>query len=113
MFLLVESGSLAVPLAEGINSPVENKNYVISQLGQVLASNFTNMNKVQIEAFILGMFNRCADHAGFKVSLRDFLVTSKEIAVDNYAFYEDEREKEMQEARNKKAMVPGLIPNRY
>ena len=113
LILLVEVGSLAVPLAEGITSPAENKAFVVAQLTQVLSSNFTNMNKVQIEAFILGMFNRSNDHAEFKISLRDFLVTSKEIAVDNFAFYADERDKELQEAQNKKAMVPGLIPTHY
>ena len=67
------------------------------------------MNSVQIETFILGMFNRCHEHHAFKIVLRDFLVTSREIAVDDAAFYVDEHEKELEEARNKKSQVPGLL----
>jgi exportin-1 len=113
LFLIIESSTVSVPLADGISSPQENKNYVMNQLTQILVSNFTNMNRVQIETFIIGMFNRCSNQQEFKITFRDFLVTSKEIAVDNVAFYAEEREKEIQEARNKKAMVPGLLPNNY
>ena len=113
LFLLVESSFLAAPLAEGITNPQENKVFVIDRLTQILVTNFTNMNRVQIEAFVLSMFNRCSNHSEFKICFRDFLVTSKEIAADNSAFYADEKEKELQEARNKKAMVPGLIPGNH
>ena len=109
LFTLVESGKLAVPLADGIGSPLENKEFVIKQITGVLNTNFVNMKSMQIETFVIGMFNRCHDHGAFKLILRDFLVTSKEIAVDNEAFYVDEREKELEEARKRKSLVPGLV----
>jgi exportin-1 len=109
LFGLIESERIALPLVDGIKSSQENKEFVIRQMTGVLCSNFTNMNSVQIETFILGMFNRCHDHHAFKIVLRDFLVTSKEIAVDDAAFYVDEHEKEMDEARKKKSQVPGLL----
>lgn len=109
LFTLIEGGKLAVPLADGINSPLENKEFVIKQITGILNNNFGNMKSVQIETFVLGMFNRCFDHGAFKLMLRDFLVTSKEIAVDNEAFYVDEREKELEEARKRKSLVPGLV----
>lgn len=109
LFALVESERIALPLVDGIKSAQENKEFVIRQMTEVLCKNFVNMNIVQIETFILGMFNRCHEHQAFKIVLRDFLVTSKEIAVDDAAFYVDEREKELEEARNKKSQVPGLL----
>jgi exportin-1 len=109
LFSLIETERIAIPLAEGIKNAQENKEFVVRQLTSILTSNFTNMNNVQIETFVLGMFNRCHEHHAFKIVLRDFLVTSKEIAVDDAAFYVDEREKELEEARNKKSSVPGLL----
>mmetsp|Transcript_16544 Transcript_16544/g.16480 ORF Transcript_16544/g.16480 Transcript_16544/m.16480 type:complete len:894 (-) Transcript_16544:18-2699(-) len=113
LFYIVDSGLITAPLTEGIAADA-NKAFVISHLTQILATNFTNMNRVQIETLILSMFNRCNDQVSFKNVLRDFLVTTKEIAVDNESFYAEEREKEIEEARRliqeKKALVPGLLP---
>lgn len=113
LFCLVETGLIQVPLADGISNPEGNKAFVIGQLTGILTTNFTNMNAVQIEAFVLALFNRCQDHVEFKSTLRDFLVTSKEIAMDNPAFYADDRDKELAEATRKKSLVPGLLPGSH
>lgn len=113
LFYIVDSGIITAQLTSEIPAD-SNKAYVISHLTQILATNFTNMNRVQIETLILSMFNRCNDPVSFKNVLRDFLVTTKEIAADNESFYGEEREKEIEEARriihDKKVLVPGLIP---
>ena len=48
---------------------------------------------------MLSLFNRCGDIKEFKQVLRDFLISSKEIAADTEALYTEEREKEIEEAK--------------
>jgi exportin-1 len=52
---------------------------------------FPNLNKVQIEAFVLNLFNHCSDWPSFKSTLRDLLISMKSYSSNNDEFYEDER----------------------
>jgi len=117
LFFLVESGAISVPIAEQAQTPENNKNYIVSHLTSLLAQTFTNMNSVQIEALVLSMFNKCNEISGFKTALRDFLVNTKQIANDNEAFYAEEKEKEIEEAKRReqerKSQVPGLVQYNY
>lgn len=67
MFMLVESGQIALPLSETLSSPAENKNFIINHLTGLFSSSFSNMNRLQIETLIIAMFNKCTNKEEFKV----------------------------------------------
>jgi len=50
------------------------------------------MNRVQIEAFVLKLFNALNDWANFKDTLRDLLISMKSFASQNDEFYEEEKQ---------------------
>lgn len=51
-----------------------NKEYIIHYLANILVNQFPNTNKVQIETFVLNMFNKCNDKKEFVNTMRDFLI---------------------------------------
>lgn len=52
---------------------------------------FSNLNKVQVEAFVINLFNNCHDWKLFKELLRDLLVSMKSISCSDDAFYQEEK----------------------
>jgi exportin-1 len=69
----------------------ENKEFAIHLLIESINLLFPNLNKVQIEAFVLNLFNHCANWPSFKSTLRDLLISMKSYSSNNDEFYEDER----------------------
>lgn len=61
-------------------------------LAQFLQSKFANMNRVQIETFVLKLFNALGDWTNFKDTLRDLLISMRSFASQNDEFYEEERQ---------------------
>lgn len=53
---------------------------------------FPNLNGVQVEGFIIRLFNTVSDWNQFKVTLRDLLVSMKKFASNDDALYKEERE---------------------
>lgn len=110
LFQLVEENAITVALQEGSN----NKDFVLGHLAQLFSVNFTNMNRVQVEGILLGMFNKSRDKEMFKQVMRDFLISCKEVANDNEALYAEERQSELEQARElerqRRLQVPGLMP---
>ena len=49
------------------------------------------MNKIQIEAFVLKLFNTLSDWSAFKSTLRDLLISMKSYASQSDEFYTDEK----------------------
>jgi exportin-1 len=68
-----------------------NKEFAIQLLIDCINMLFVNLNKVQIEAFVLNLFNFCNDWPQFKSTLRDLLISMKSYSSNNDEFYEDER----------------------
>ena len=52
---------------------------------------FPNLNKVQIEAFVLNLFNHCQNWQEFKTILRDLLISMKSFASVDDEFYAEEK----------------------
>jgi hypothetical protein len=52
---------------------------------------FQNLNKVQVETFVINLFNNCEDWKPFKELLRDLLVSMKNISCSDDAFYMEEK----------------------
>ena len=91
-----------------------NKEFVIEFLVDVLIKLFANTNKVQIEGWVLTMFNRSHDKKEFVNTLRDFLIWLKEFAGnDQDDLYKQERDIALKEAQEKETMrkqaIPGLM----
>ena len=53
---------------------------------------FANLNKVQVETFVIKLFNTVYDWDEFKGTLRDLLISMKSFASTDDAFYEEERQ---------------------
>lgn len=102
-----------------------NKEFVCEYLSTNLLSQFRNMNKVQVEAFVIKLFNSINEWKTFKDTLRDLLISMKSYASQNDEFYAEEMqvsilvffltflqaalEKQKHiELENKKA-IPGMI----
>ena len=50
------------------------------------------MNRVQIEAFVIKLFNSLQDWKTFKDTLRDLLISMKSYASQNDEFYAEEKQ---------------------
>lgn len=64
-----------------------NKQFVQNLILTSLLAMFPNLNKVQVEGFVLKLFNTAYEWTEFKSTLRDLLVSMKQFASMNDAFY--------------------------
>ena len=69
-----------------------NRDFVCEYLTSTLLSQFTNLNRVQVEAFVIKLFNSLHDRKVFKDTLRDLLLSMKSFASQNDDFYEEEKQ---------------------
>lgn len=69
-----------------------NKDFVSGLLNQSLLDMFPNLNHVQVEAFVLKLFNTAYEWKEFKSNLRDLLISMKSFSSKDDAFYEEERQ---------------------
>ena len=68
-----------------------NKQFVQEYLVALLLEQFPNLNKVQLEGFILKLFNSVYEWAQFKGNLRDLLISMKSFAHTDDSLYQEER----------------------
>ena len=73
------------------HTQASNKDYVCHFLAESLLGQFGNLNRVQVEAFVIKLFNTLHDWAGFKDTLRDLLISMKSYASQNDEFYAEEK----------------------
>lgn len=69
--------------------------------------------RVQIKAFVEGLFTLNSHYDRFKLNLRDFLIQLKEFAGDNAELYAEEKEQQEKDAkaaeRERLSKVGGLL----
>eukprot|EP00667_Euglena_gracilis_P000862 EG_transcript_863 len=111
MIQVVASGRITGPLSA--TQPVGMDNVLfVQQFLSGLLSNFPNLNRNQIEAFIKGLFELHKDFHVFKNHVRDFLVQLKEFASQNNEDLYEEREMDLQRKKEEMMVrlqaVPGL-----
>lgn len=70
---------------------VNNKTFVVNYLINLLSQAFSHLNKLQIEAFCLALFNRCYNYQQFKITIRDFLTTLKSFSGSSEELFEEEK----------------------
>ena len=108
---IIETNSLDEGLFQ---DGMQNKVFVLNKIASEISQGFQQLNKNQVEAFCLGMFNKSYDYHNFKVLIRDFLISLKSFSGNNDGLFAEEINKELEEAKkieeNKKNFVPGLTP---
>jgi len=117
MFAAVEAGYIRAPLwnTSQVQDPaMTNQRYLREFVANLLATAFPNVTPATIRVFVLGLFDLNKDLPAFKHHIRDFLIQLKEFSGDNTDLFIEEKEKELEaakEAAQKKAMaIPGMLP---
>lgn len=91
-----------------------NKNFVLRYLIDLNSTAFTHINRIQIESFALGLFNKIYSFPDFKSTIRDFLVNLKSFSGNHEELFEEERKQQLEEAKlieeKKRLNIPGLLP---
>ena len=115
MCQLVGNGKITSPVyqADQATAGTPNKQFVEQFASNLLQQAFQNLQPVQVQHFVNGLFTLPDDPAKFKTHLRDFLISLKEFAGDNAELFADDREQEKQDAadaeRQRNMKVGGLI----
>ena len=101
MLQVVESGAVLTERLCVDQQPhqfADNKQFVVSLLIDCISALFQNLNKVQIEAFVLNLFNYCNDWPQFKGTLRDLLISMKSFSASDDDFYQEEKKVSFRES---------------
>lgn len=61
-------------------------------LKQTICQMFPNLNSVQVESFVIRLFNTVNDWKPFKDTLRDLLISMKKFASADDQLYQEEKE---------------------
>jgi hypothetical protein len=61
-------------------------------LKSIICQMFPNLNSVQVESFVIRLFNTLSEWTEFKVTLRDLLVSMKKFASADDELYKEEKE---------------------
>ena len=69
-----------------------NRDFVCEYLASTICSKFANLNRVQVEAFVIKLFNSLNDWKAFKDTLRDLLISMKSYATQDNDFYAEEKQ---------------------
>ena len=64
---------------------------MLNFINNMLNSAFKNLNKIQIETFAIGLFNKCYNKDAFKSLIRDFIIILKSFSENRDELYEEER----------------------
>lgn len=90
------------------HSMPSNKIFVQNLLASLLLKMFPNLNRVQVETFVLKLFNTSGQWSDFKGNLRDLLVSMKQFASLNDALYAEERNQQIQVEQQRRQAIPGM-----
>lgn len=118
IFELVETDRVAAPLWDPalVQDPgMTNRLYIRQYTANLLRTAFPHVEPHYVEQFVNGLCIHVSDLAQYKVHVRDFLITSREITggSDNSDLFVEDREAEQQrkaaEAHEVASRVPGML----
>ncbi|RGB35595.1 CRM1 C terminal-domain-containing protein [Rhizophagus diaphanus] len=116
MFNLVETGAVQSPLfnpAEVQDPSMTNQRFLREYVMNILHNAFPHLQSIQVQSFVMGLFELNQDNTKFKLHLRDFLIQLKEFAGDNADLYLEEREAEAEQRKRTEMenalKIPGLV----
>ena len=79
---------------------------------QTIMGMFPNLNSSQVETYAIGLFNSVDDWKNFKGTIRDLMISMRSFSNQQDAFYEHERQQELEKAKTreqeKKMAIPGM-----
>mmetsp|Transcript_28813 Transcript_28813/g.38433 ORF Transcript_28813/g.38433 Transcript_28813/m.38433 type:complete len:80 (-) Transcript_28813:591-830(-) len=76
-----------------------NRDFVCQYLAGTITGQFANLNRVQVEAFVIKLFNSIHDWKTFKDTLRDLLISMKSYAAQSDDLYEEEKQSAIEEQK--------------
>ena len=118
IFELIETDKVVVPLWDPAQVPdpaMNNRLFIRQYTANLLRVAFPHVQPQYIDQFVSGLCALSSDLVQYKVHLRDFLITSREVAggSDNSDLFLEDREAE---ARNRLALerenaakIPGML----
>ena len=118
IFELIETNRVVAPLWDPsiIQDPtMTNQLFIRQYTANLLRNAFPHVQPQYIEQFVTGLCSLSSDLGQYKVHLRDFLITSREVAggSDNSDLFLEEREAEQQRKaameRENAAKIPGML----
>jgi len=115
LIIIIQQDVVALKLNEDAGNPhghPSNKEFVVAYLITCINQLFQNLNRVQIEAFVLNLFNNCLEWSTFKTTLRDLLISMKSFSSTDDEFYQEEKKAAEDQATlmetQRRAAIPGL-----
>ncbi|CDS01348.1 hypothetical protein [Sporisorium scitamineum] len=122
IFELIETDRVTAPLWDPATQQDPNMNnrlFIRQYTSNLLRNAFPHMQAQYVEHFVNGLCMHSSDLIAYKLHLRDFLITSREMfggqtgASDNADLFAEDKEAEAQrkaaEEREKAATVPGML----
>lgn len=118
IFELIETDRVTAPLWDPAQVPdpaMTNRLFIRQYTANLLRTAFPHVQPQYIDQFVSGLCEHASDLAQYKVHLRDFLITSREVAggSDNSDLFLEEKEAEQHrkaaEERENAAKVPGML----
>lgn len=115
MFWLVATNKLPGQIYSPDQAPAgtSNREFLQNFVGNLLSNAFPNLTPLQIQRFILELYQQVDDLNRFKLTLRDFLIQLKEFSGDNADLFSEDREtaaKEAKDQERERAMkIGGLL----
>ncbi|WFD31477.1 Karyopherin transporter [Malassezia sp. CBS 17886] len=118
IFELIETDRVSAPLwdpAQVQDPNMTNRLFIRQYTANLLRNAFPHVQPQYIDQFVSGLCAHASDLAQYKVHLRDFLITSREVAggADNSDLFLEDKEAEQQrrasEERKNAAKVPGML----
>jgi len=87
--------------------------FVQKLISEQLIVMFPNLNHIQVEGFVLKMFNNVNEWPQFKSTVRDLLISMKQFASTNDELYQEEKEAALKQSKQiemaRRSAIPGLI----
>ena len=68
-----------------------NKEYVLDMLVNSIIEMFPNLNRAQVETYVIALFNNVDEWKQFKGTVRDLMISMRSFASTENDFYEYER----------------------
>ena len=118
IYELIETERVTAPLwdpAQVQDPNMNNRLFIRQYTANLLRNAFPHVQPQYIEQFVNGLCSQASDLGQYKVHVRDFLITSREVAggSDNSDLFLEEKEAEQQrkaaEERELAAKVPGML----
>jgi len=80
-----------------------NKDFVMSFIADKMIASFPNLNKSQVETFVIQLFSNCDDWKQFKSTMRDMMISMRSFSDQENSFYEHQKKLAKEKALKKES----------